>query len=162
MDIIYKDKIISSPTVRQYYTLKYPELYQSEDVMSVVEELTDSIETWNDLSEFIAEYILTIDGERMRNPELIVPYAPSDVKKQEYFNCNTADVKQVSDYTGLNFTEIYALDIFEFWGYLHDLVVWECSQTGKGREYLENAYINSQTKPDRKMLRKMFGRKEDI
>lgn len=162
MNIIFKDKeFLPSPTVRQYYTLKYPEKHPPEDVMSVIEELTDAVETWNDLSEFLSLYIWQIDEERSKNPDLIVPYAPPEKKYKRYYNCDTADIKQVSDYTGLNFSEVYALDIFVFWGYLHDLVVWECEQTEKGRKYLENAHNYEQTTADRAALREIFGGKEE-
>ena len=49
------------------------------------------------------------------------------------------------------------LDLFEYFGYLHDAVVWGCSRSEAGREYLENAYYYQQTKPDREALRR-FGK----
>lgn len=49
------------------------------------------------------------------------------------------------------------LDIFDYFGYLHDAVVWNCEKTVQGREYLENAYYYGQTKPDRKALGLVFG-----
>lgn len=30
--------------------------------------------------------------------------------------------------------------MFDYWQYLHDAVVWNCSQTEKGKEYLKKAY----------------------
>lgn len=49
------------------------------------------------------------------------------------------------------------LDLFEYFGYLHDAVVWGCSRSEAGREYLENAYYYQQTEPDREALRR-FGK----
>ncbi|MCM1008984.1 MAG: hypothetical protein NC485_13940 [Ruminococcus flavefaciens] len=43
------------------------------------------------------------------------------------------------------------MDIFEYWSILHDAVVWNRSITEEGREYLENAYMYMQKKPDREM-----------
>jgi hypothetical protein len=63
-------------------------------------------------------------------------------------------MKVVSDYTRLNFGEVWALDIFEYWGYLHDAVVWNCERKGEtGREYLTSAYNHSRSEPDRAALR---------
>lgn len=45
------------------------------------------------------------------------------------------------------------LEVFDYYGYLHDAVVWNCSKTESGKEYLEEAYTHSQTEPDREKLR---------
>lgn len=86
-----------------------------------------------------------------------MPYYPSESDDKAYFQNQSIDIKIVSDYTGLDFHSVDALDLFEYFGYLHDAVVWNCGKTEAGREYLENAYYNSQTKPDRKALGKMLG-----
>ncbi len=62
-------------------------------------------------------------------------------------------MKIVSDYTMLNFMQIYDLEVFDYYGYLHDAVVWNCNKTESGRAYLEEAYMHSQTEPDRAVLR---------
>ena len=74
-----------------------------------------------------------------------------------FFTNATSDTKLVADYTGLSFGEVSELDIFTYFGYLHDAVVWNCSRTEAGREYLENAYYYQQTEPDRDSLRAAFG-----
>lgn len=86
-----------------------------------------------------------------------MPYYPSENGDKAYFLNQSIDIKIVSDYTGFDFGRAEELDIFEYFGYLHDAVIWNCNKTDAGREYLENAYFNSQTKPDRKALGKMFG-----
>lgn len=53
----------------------------------------------------------------------------------------------------MSFSEVFETDIFEFFEYLHDAVVWNCEKTEKGRDYLESAYNHSQKEPDRKGLR---------
>lgn len=47
--------------------------------------------------------------------------------------------------------------MFTFWGLLHDSVVYICNKSKEGKEYLENAYVYSQKKADRKKLRQLFG-----
>lgn len=152
MEFIYKNTKVPLPNVRQFYILKYASPYNPL-ILETVKGLTDKIETFSELSEFISSYILWLETEREKNPDWITPYAPPEESHKHYFNCNTADIKQVADYTLLSFNEIYRLDVFTFWGYLHDCVVWRCEQTEKGREYLEKAYYNSQTEPDREALK---------
>ncbi len=87
-----------------------------------------------------------------------MPYYPTD-GGEAYFKNVSSDMKIVSDYTGHNFGEVDQLEIFDYWSYLHDAVVWNCSRTDSGKEYLENAYFYQQTKPDRKALKEKFGGK---
>ena len=87
-----------------------------------------------------------------------MPYFPKNSKSTAYFSNQTSDFKIVSDYSGFNFNEVHNLGIFEYFGLLHDAVVWNCSQCKEGLEYLENAWNYSQTSPDRNQLRKIFGR----
>lgn len=49
------------------------------------------------------------------------------------------------------------MDVYTFWGLLHDAVVWALDKTAEGREYLENAWYYEQTEPDRDALREVFG-----
>lgn len=86
-----------------------------------------------------------------------MPYYPENADSKAFFDNPTEKLKIVSDYTGLNFSCVESLEIFDFWGFLHDSVVWVCSRSEKGREYLRNAYCYSQTKPDRSALRANFG-----
>ena len=87
---------------------------------------------------------------------MIVPYYPENGSKA-FFNNNTSDSKLVADYANISIPDTGELDIFTYWGLLHDAVVWNCNRTEKGREYLENAYIYAQTEPDKATLREMFG-----
>lgn len=66
----------------------------------------------------------------------------------------------IQEYTGLNFIEIGELGVFIYKLYLHDAYIYKLSQTEKGREYLENAWILEQTQPDRKKLREHFSKGE--
>ncbi len=87
-----------------------------------------------------------------------MPYYPIEGGKV-YFDNVSSDMKIVADYTGYNFGEIDGLEIFDYWGYLHDAVVWNCRRSEAGKEYLENAWYYQQTEPDRKALRAKFGGK---
>jgi len=52
--------------------------------------------------------------------------------------------------------QIEDLGLIEYMVYLRDAVIYNCNQSEKGREYLENCWILEQKKPDRKMLREKF------
>lgn len=64
----------------------------------------------------------------------------------------------VSEYTGLNFREIGALNYIDFLQYRRDAFITMLSRTEKGQEYLDNAWRMEQTAPDRAALRKQFGK----
>jgi hypothetical protein len=68
----------------------------------------------------------------------------------------------VSQYSGLNLIEVSQLDIFEYWVLKRDAWIHHLSQTEKGQEYLDNAWICEQTTPDRQRLRAQFGRKDVV
>ena len=68
----------------------------------------------------------------------------------------------VSQYSGLNLIEVSQLDIFEYWVLRRDAWIDHLSQTEKGQEYLDNAWICEQTTPDVERLRARFGRKDVV
>jgi hypothetical protein len=90
-------------------------------------------------------------------PKLVIPYYPSDDDKGHY-SVETLDDKFVIDYTKLNILEISELNIVEYWQYLRDSYIHQLNQTEEGRKYLENCWIMTQTKPDKKALREQFGK----
>lgn len=63
----------------------------------------------------------------------------------------------IQEYTGIDFLGQEELPIFEYWGYLHDSIIWNCNQTDDGKQYLENAYNYAQTEPDREGLSSLMG-----
>lgn len=87
-------------------------------------------------------------------PKLTVPYSLEKNEDKVYYKCNSSDMKIVSDYTRLSFFQIDELEIFDYYSYLHDAVVWNCNKTADGRDYLEKAYTHSASEPDRAALRK--------
>ena len=53
--------------------------------------------------------------------------------------------------------QVEELDYLVYLMYRRDAFIWRLSQTEKGEEYLNNAWMLEQTKPDRDALRKKFG-----
>lgn len=110
-----------------------------------------------------AELIAKLDRERENNPDWKMPYYPENPEESEYtrrFSCNTQEIKITADYSNMNFLEVLALDIFTYWSWLHDAVVWNCEKSEDGRDYLEKCWTVSQTEPDRPALRKFLGGKQ--
>lgn len=103
------------------------------------------------------EVISEIDRIRENNPDLKMPYYPEKSDYIRHFSCNTQDIKMVADYSNMGFTEVLALDIFTYWSWLHDSVVWDCEKSEDGRNYLEKAWAGSQKEPDREAIRAIFG-----
>lgn len=69
------------------------------------------------------------------------------------FEIYTGDEKLVRDYTGLSFSKIDRLNIFEFWLYLRDAVIERYMGTPEGAAYLEKCWRLEQTEPDIAKLR---------
>lgn len=92
--------------------------------------------------------------------EYALPYYPYGEDEKMYYTVNTQCEKLVADYTGLNFKEIEELPLDTYLYLLRDAYIYKLSSSKEGLEYLENAYILTQTEPDRKALRAKFGRKE--
>jgi len=86
-----------------------------------------------------------------------VPTTGGDGDGQHY-EVNTLEEKIVREYTGFDFRELGELDVFEYWLYLRDAVVYNYSQTKEGRDYLEQCWRLEQTAPDRGALRNKFGK----
>ena len=67
----------------------------------------------------------------------------------------------MSEYTGLSFLEVEALDYLQYLIWRRDAYIYMLSRTEEGQEYLDNAYRMEQTEPDRQKLRAKLGRKEE-
>lgn len=72
---------------------------------------------------------------------------------------DTQDLKLVADYTHLNFSDVWDLDCITYKMLLRDAFIDYMKQTEEGRQYLEDAYYLTQTRPDRKSIRK-YNRRE--
>ena len=64
----------------------------------------------------------------------------------------------VSEYSGLNFLEVEALPIDTYLLLMRDAFIYKQNQSEAGRDYLEKCWLLEQTEPDRKALRKKFGK----
>ena len=76
------------------------------------------------------------------------------------YSTTTYWVHRVSEYTGLNFHEVWAMDYVVYLTLRRDAFISWLSSSEAGTEYLDNAWRMEQTEPDRKALRDKFGRKE--
>lgn len=139
--------------VREYYQIFHP-----ADVMDKVEGLTDwivrsapaekSIVGEMDLYKIELELLAWLKREKAKE-QYKAPYYKQEPQYTVYFTRVYDELKLVSDYTNSSFRELQELDIFTFWRYYRDAVIFNCSRSEEGREYLEKAYAGEQTKPDR-------------
>ena len=74
------------------------------------------------------------------------------------YSVSTYWVHRVSEYTGLNFKEVWALNYLEYLQLRRDAFISWLSRTEAGTEYLDNAWRMEQTQPDRKALHEKFGK----
>ena len=64
--------------------------------------------------------------------------------------------KRIAEYLRISVLEVEELNLVEYLFFLREAVIYNCSQTDEGREYLRNAKRLEQTEPDRKELRETF------
>lgn len=64
--------------------------------------------------------------------------------------------KRVAEYLGISMLEVEELDLIEYLFFKREAVIYNCSQTEEGRQYLENAKRLEETSPDREKLREKF------
>lgn len=82
-----------------------------------------------------------------------------DDESKEYLIVKTEDIKMVADYMNDSFSNALELDCYSFKALFIDAYVCKLKQSEKGREYLEDCWLLSQTSPNRKELREKFGSK---
>ena len=64
----------------------------------------------------------------------------------------------MAEYAGISILEVDDLDWIDYLILRRDAWISRLNETEKGREYLSNAWRMEQTEPDRKRLRKQFGK----
>ncbi len=64
--------------------------------------------------------------------------------------------KRVAEYLKITMLDVEELDYVEYLFFLREAVIYNCSQTEEGREYLRNAKRLEETSPDRKKLREKY------
>lgn len=67
--------------------------------------------------------------------------------------------KIVADYANISIPQVLELNIIDYLTFLRDAVIYNNMQSDKGIEWLDNAWILEQDKPDRQGLRDNFGKK---
>lgn len=65
------------------------------------------------------------------------------------------------DYTGLTLYQIQEMDLDIYLFYMREGFIYENLQSKEGKEYLENCWRMTQTKPDRKKLREKYGKNNE-
>lgn len=95
-------------------------------------------------------------------PQLTLPYYPDGEgeESEKYYPGTMKGEKLVMDYCRLSIWEVQDLDIDVYLYFMREAYIAALKRTKEGREYLVNCWRMTQTKPDRKMLREQFGKKE--
>ncbi len=92
-----------------------------------------------------------------RNPKkLKLPEYPFGEKNNSPSLIHTAEESIIHRYTGLDFSKIQKLSIFEYQLYLRDGYIYSLSGSEEGRKYLKNAARMEITEPDREAWRKFM------
>ena len=86
--------------------------------------------------------------ELRKREEYYPPHVEGDVPETRY-NTVYHELKAVSEYTHDSFTTLEKMDVLTFWRLYRDAIIYNCNKSDEGREYLERAFANTQTKPDR-------------
>lgn len=95
-------------------------------------------------AEFLKVYADAILGYRDENLDIMKVPATIDFggDKKPPFPVITSGRDMVYQYSGIDFHEQCDLAITEYWVLLADAIKTECAKTAKGREFLENAYVD--------------------
>ncbi|BFK81320.1 hypothetical protein I3900191A7_14650 [Clostridium baratii] len=79
-------------------------------------------------------------------------------EKNNNFYCVTAKIKSISEYTGLNFNEVYNLPYSLFLLYAKESWLYGLKQSKKGREFLKTIWELRQTETDIDAVKEFEGR----
>lgn len=178
IDYEYKGKNIhlNMPTVEDYIRLKSLSGYTREQCFNLVKKLlNDNKEELeinlneiiaefaphpDNLAIFICEYIETIE-EICKNEDFVIPHIPElEDDSEDPFVTMSYFEHLTAVYTNMKITELKSLKITDYLRFRRDAVVNGLKQTEKGREYLENVALVSQTEPDRVALRRIAGKQK--
>lgn len=64
----------------------------------------------------------------------------------------------MAEYCNIPLFQVYEMDVFTFWTVLHDVIVYNRSQTKEGRKWLRNAWRIRQTEPETEKLHRKAGK----
>lgn len=147
MDIPKMAVIMGTPAVGDYYEMKAPadatetackmiERYGVGDIPPLTETTAE---------EFLLRYTGALEEYRKTNLDvMMIPEKNSyDVGgHDDEFHIITSLQHMVYDYSGIDFGEQLEMLVTEYWVLCADAVKYSLQQTEKGREYLEDAYID--------------------
>lgn len=141
------------PSVDAYYKIYYS-LSDSEKVAGLCEWLASSSEQARAYIELIdivkAETALSEWLKKLReHPAYKPPHVKEDTPSESHYSTVFHELKLVSDYTRDSFTTLRKMDVLTFWRYYRDAIIYNCNKSEDGKEYLNKAYNQEQTKPDR-------------
>lgn len=71
---------------------------------------------------------------------------------------SSGEAKIIADYLNMSVIDVDNLDIVAYRKFLRDAVIYNNMQTKEGRDWLDNAWILEQDKPDRKALRNRYSK----
>lgn len=141
------------PSVDAYYKI-YHGLSDGEKVEGLCEWLASSSEQARAYIEPIdivkAEIALSEWLRKLReHPAYKPPHVKEDTPSESHYSTVYHELKLVSDYTHDSFTTLRKMDVLTFWRYYRDAIIHNCNKSEDGRDYLNRAYNQEQTKPDR-------------
>lgn len=155
LDFIFNNKKkvkLPPPTVGAYY-----HIYHAVSDSEVTEGLCDWLTSGGPQARAYIEPIDIIKAriilsewlkELRQREEYRPPHIEGDVQETRYRTVYH-ELKLVSDYTHDSFSELKKMDVLTFWRLYRDAVIYNCNKSEDGREYLDRAFANVQTKPDR-------------
>ena len=108
----------------------------------------------------LAEFINWI-ADVLKDARYRLPSSQNTPKDEDeipvHYSIQTAGERSVSAYSGLTVPEVLDLSVIDFRILRRDAYIYGLSGSKKGREYLEAAWCEEQTQPDRAALRAQFG-----
>ena len=140
------------PTVEAYY-----HIYHAVDDSEVTEGLCDWLTSGGPEARAYIDAVDIIKArivlrgwlkELRKRDEYYPPHVEGDVPETHYSTVYH-ELKLVSEYTHDSFSELKKMDVLTFWRLYRDAIIYNCNKSDEGREYLERAFANVQTKPDR-------------
>lgn len=87
-----------------------------------------------------------------------MPYYPGRSQETGHYQTRTKGERLVIEYTGLNLYQVNCLDLDVYLFYMREAYIYNLMQTKEGREYLDNCWRITQTKPERRKLREKYGK----
>lgn len=151
--------IMRTPVLRDWYGLAFTE-NKAEYARYLTEKYGDGSEipfTETTAAEFIENYTAALKDYRKANADvMMIPqkrdYSLSNEDENGFPNITEAQ-NYVYRYSGLDFERQQDMIVTEYWTVLADAVKAEYSRTEKGREYLEDAYIDMEIAALREKVR---------